>query len=217
MKTLVVSDEMERTLFSEQTPHLFKDIDLIISCGDLPYYYLEYIEDAINAPLLFVHGNHDPIVEYWERGERTSPMGAVNLHQKVISFNKFIFAGFEGSIKYRNSDRMYTQMQMWIKVIKIIPFLLWNKLMHGRFLDVLVTHAPPAGIHELKDFPHTGFKAFRWIIETFKPAIHFHGHVGNFFQRNNETIFSDTCIINIYGHKVVQIDTKRMMNSERVL
>ena len=34
--------------------------DVIVSCGDIPWDDLEHIVDAVNAPLLFVPGNHDP-------------------------------------------------------------------------------------------------------------------------------------------------------------
>ncbi|QLQ07363.1 MAG: hypothetical protein HZY76_15965 [Anaerolineae bacterium] len=33
-------------------------IDAIVSCGDLPFYYLEYLAGVLNAPTYFVFGNH---------------------------------------------------------------------------------------------------------------------------------------------------------------
>jgi len=42
----------------------FGDVELVLSCGDLPYYYLEYIVSMLNVPLLYVHGNHDAPPEY---------------------------------------------------------------------------------------------------------------------------------------------------------
>ena len=35
---------------------------LILACGDLPYYYLEYIVGLLDVPLFYVHGNHDKVV-----------------------------------------------------------------------------------------------------------------------------------------------------------
>ncbi len=35
-----------------------RDVELIVSCGDLPSHYLEYIVFHVNVPLYYVMGNH---------------------------------------------------------------------------------------------------------------------------------------------------------------
>jgi Icc-related predicted phosphoesterase len=41
-----------------------------------------------------------------------------------------------------------------------------NKLKYGRYLDILVTHAAPRGIHDAEDWTHIGIKAFNWLIKV---------------------------------------------------
>ena len=44
----------------------YGDVDLLISCGDMPSVYLEFITSVLNVPLFYVRGNHDE--GYAERG-----------------------------------------------------------------------------------------------------------------------------------------------------
>ncbi len=43
VKILSVSDVELNVLYSPQIVDRFNNVDVIIGCGDLPYYYLEYI------------------------------------------------------------------------------------------------------------------------------------------------------------------------------
>ena len=61
MKILTIADIVVPALCGEFDANRFKGIDLILSCGDLPSYYLEYVVSLLDAPLFFVHGNHDNI------------------------------------------------------------------------------------------------------------------------------------------------------------
>ena len=59
MKILAVSDQVVENLYSPEVGQRFGDIDLILGCGDLPDYYLEFLVSTLNVPLYYVHGNHD--------------------------------------------------------------------------------------------------------------------------------------------------------------
>ena len=61
MRILTVSDKVEPVLYSPYIRERVGQIDLILACGDLPDYYLEYIVGVLDAPLYFVHGNHDKV------------------------------------------------------------------------------------------------------------------------------------------------------------
>jgi nucleotide-binding universal stress UspA family protein/Icc-related predicted phosphoesterase len=202
-KVLSLSDRVVWDVTNPETSQTkIEEVELIFSCGDLPYYYLENIFELYEAPLFYVRGNHDSPIEYGIKGQRIEPLGGANLHHKVVNFNNLIIAGFEGSFRYREGPYMYTQLEMWGLVLSIVPRLLFNKLIYGRYLDVLVTHAPPWGIHDKEDHVHQGFKAFRWLLKTFQPGYHFHGHIhlyGN--DEKSETIYKSTRVINTYGYK----------------
>jgi len=60
MKILAISDIVVPQLYTEQIPERFLDVDLVLSCGDLPYEYLEYIVTRLGKPLFYVRGNHAP-------------------------------------------------------------------------------------------------------------------------------------------------------------
>ncbi len=207
MKILAVSDVELDIIYSPMITQRFQDVDLVIGCGDLPYYYLEYMISMLNRPLYYVKGNHAPRkVEEGVGGQRTFPWGGVDLHRKVVREPNtgLIMAGIEGSIQYNNGPYQYSQREMWGMVIAMVPRLLYNRLAYGRYLDVLVTHAPPWQIHDKEDLPHQGVKAFRWLIETFKPAYHLHGHIHIYAQYDQtETQHGPTRVMNVYGYKQV--------------
>ena len=176
-KVLSVSDKIASFIYSPQIHNRFKGVDLIIGCGDLDYYYLEFMVSSLDAQLFYVRGNHDKVVEYSGPVQRTAPGGGVNLHRKIINYEGLLLAGVEGSLRYRPGVFQYTQDEMWRHVWGLVPGFFLNKMRFGRFLDVFVSHAPPFGIHDEDDLPHQGIKAFRWLVNVFQPAYYFHGHV----------------------------------------
>ena len=210
VKTLLVSDKVVEHIYSSQIMERYKEVDLVIGCGDLPYYYLEFILSMLNVELFYVHGNHDPEHEYLADGTAiTGPGGGVNLHRQTYKKKDLLLAGLEGSIRYREGSFQYTQQEMWFNVIQLIPALFFNKLRYGRYLDILVAHSPPYGIHNGEDHVHVGFKAFLWLMKVFKPRylVHGHRHVYNPSEAT-ETDFLDTKVINIYPYKILDIEVQ---------
>jgi uncharacterized protein len=209
MKLLAVSDVEVDMIYSPLVVQRFKDVDLIIGCGDLPYYYLEYIISMLNRPLYYVKGNHAPRrVEETVGGQREFPWGGVDLHKRVIRDETgLLMAGIEGSVNYNKGPYQYSQDEMWWMIWLMVPRLLLNRARYGRALDILVTHAPPWHIHDKEDLPHQGIKAFRWLIEVFKPSYHLHGHIHIYQQYDiTETQHGETRVINTYGFKQISLD-----------
>ena len=208
MKILFVSDRVVNRLYSPNIKERYGDVGLIVGCGDLPYYYLEYLVSMLNRPMPFVHGNHDPLEEYLPDGTAiSSPGGGKNIHGKIYIQNNIIFAGMEGSIRYKKGPFQYSQGQMWFNIYQLVPHLLLNKLRYGRYLDVLVAHSPPYGIHNGDDYTHTGFKAFLWLMQVFKPQYLIHGHRHVYSPcEDTETLYMETKVINIYPFKILEIE-----------
>lgn len=212
MKVLAVSDVEVDMIYSPLITQRFKDVDLVIGCGDLPYYYLEYIISMLNKPLYYVRGNHAPrFKEEGTGGERTFPWGGIDLHCKVTRDSSgLLLAGIEGSLNYNNGRYQYTQGEMWHMVWGLVPRLMINHMLYGRYLDIFITHAPPWKIHDKEDLPHQGIKAFRWLIQKFKPTYHLHGHVHIYQQYDvTETQLGGTQIINTYGYKTLNFQLMR--------
>lgn len=206
LKILSLSDVIVSFIYSPQVRVRFKDIDLIIGCGDLAYYYLEYVLNALDKPCYYVRGNHDKIVEYSIEAQRTAPAGAINLHKRIVKHNDLILAGIEGSLRYRPGPFQYSQTEMWNNVFSLVPGLMTNRVRYGRFLDIFVTHSPMAGIHDMPDLPHQGIKAFRWFVRVFRPTYHIHGHIHlHRPDTDSETIFHHTKVINTYSYREITL------------
>ncbi len=205
MKILAISDTVIEGLYSGGVTQRFAGTELVISCGDLPYAYPEYLLSMLNAALFYVRGNHDVSVQNWQVPQ-PGPLGGFDLHKKITRFNGLLLAGIEGSLRYRDGPFMYSQNEMWMNVFELIPGLIVNRMRYGRFLDIFVTHAPPFGIHDEIDLPHQGIKAFTWFDRVFSPKFHLHGHI-HIYNHNvkRETVFDGTRIINCYGYQEITV------------
>jgi Icc-related predicted phosphoesterase len=215
MRILSLSDVVVPFIYSPQVRERFRGVGLVVGCGDLPYYYQEYVFSMLDVPLYYVRGNHDKVEEHSVEGPRDGPMGAVDLHTRVVNYRGLLMAGVEGSVRYREGPFQYSQIEMWIHIIRLIPRMMANKSLYGRYLDVFVTHAPPRGIHDAEDLPHHGIDAFRWFVERFQPVIHFHGHI-HLYRRDavNETLLGKTRVINTYGYRETTVDGVQVANSK---
>ena len=212
MKILSVSDVELSYIYSPTLKDRFGDSDLVISCGDLPYYYLEYMISTLDVHLYYVRGNHASKVEFSMDGERRYPWGGIDLHQRCVKTqNGLLLAGLEGSLRYNNGPHQYSQAEMWMKVFSLVPGLLYNRMRHGRYLDVFVAHAPPWKIHDKEDLPHRGIKAFNWLIKVFQPAYCLHGHIHVYRSDTvTETAVGATKVINTYGYRELNLDLEQL-------
>ena len=214
MKILCISDQIDPLVYSPHIKERFADVDLILSAGDLPMDYLDFIISNLNKPLFFVFGNHhtNELRHYkkiWDTpfvvdDKEFLGCGAVYLGTKVKTEGKFILAGLGGSMRYNNGVNQFTDFQMSVEAAKLIPGLLWNRIFHGRFVDILLTHAPPHGIHDKKDKCHWGFKTYLWFIKVFKPKYLVHGHIHLYDLSDVRcTKLENTTVVNAYSHYII--------------
>lgn len=206
MKILAVSDEVVERLYTLCTSGHFRDIELILGCGDLPYPYLENLLTFLNVPLFYVPGNHDPI--HNSNNTLAYVEGGSNLDLKMIRFKKYLIAGFGGSIRYRpDGTNQHSQTDAYMRAFRMFPRLLLNRMNYGRYLDILITHSPPFGIHDEDTQAHQGLKAINWLLRVAQPRYHLHGHTH--FQRRNlspsESTQDLTKIINVFPYKIIEI------------
>ena len=221
MKILCVADHIDPLVYSDSIKNRFKDFDLVLSSGDLPLNYYDYIVSMLNKPLLFVFGNHNlkQLKFYQSKGEISgfsagSPafksVGATYVNGKVLRKFGLIIAGLGGSMWYNGGPNQYSETGMFFKILQIMPALLINRLFWGRYIDILITHAPPRGIHDKADQAHTGFKALRWFIRIFKPRYLIHGHV-HLWNRTEErrSRYYNTEVVNAYDHCIIEMESKK--------
>ncbi|MBI2758883.1 MAG: metallophosphoesterase [Chloroflexi bacterium] len=210
MKLLAVSDQVVERIYTLTGQGHFRDAELILGCGDLPYTYLEYLVSMLNVPMFYVPGNHDP--EYNPTVTATRAEGGSNLDLKRARLKGLLIAGLGGSVKYRpDGVNQHTQTEAFQRAAKLMPGLLINRLRYRRALDILITHSPPFGIHDEETKAHTGLKAINWILKWARPRYHFHGHT-HFFRQNlaaSTTQLGPTTIMNVFPYKIIEIENVR--------
>jgi Icc-related predicted phosphoesterase len=197
IKILSVSDVVDPMLHRHAGKESFTDIDVIISCGDLPPEYLTRLLNAFNVPLYFVSGNHD--IRYRDK----LPQGGFDLHGRLETIKGLRFLGLEGSRWYNDGLYQYSEAQMRAIIRRLRPAIWW----HGG-IDVVVTHAPPRYIHDAEDLCHRGFKSFRWLIDKYQPNYFIHGHIHRHFSDPAErvTVVDATKVVNTYGYNILEIE-----------
>ncbi|MDR2479783.1 MAG: metallophosphoesterase [Treponema sp.] len=214
MKILCVSDQIDPLVYSSSIKERFASTDIILSAGDLPLDYLDFIISCLNKPLLFVFGNHHiEEMKYFKRipeaymlntGGGYQGSGAIHAGSQVRIEEGLIVAGLGGSMRYNRGENQFTDFQMYLEIWKLIPRLLLNRVLRGRFVDILLTHAPPRGIHDKTDKCHWGFKAFLWFMKVFKPRYLVHGHIHLYDLSDIRcTRWGATTVINAYSHYII--------------
>lgn len=208
VNVLALSDQVLPHLYSTNVRQTYPGLDLLVGCGDLPFYYLDFLVSMLDAPLVYVRGNHDTAPQYTIDGRVLHDVpGGLNIHGRVVRVKGLWIAGLEGSMRYRPSaPLMYSESEMRAEIAPMLPRLLWNRLLTGRGADVLVTHSPPYDIHDRPDRAHTGFRVFHWLMSWFRPRFLLHGHV-HLYRRDvpRVTRFEDTLVINVYPYRLLNL------------
>lgn len=196
MNIMVLTDHESKLLYDYYNPERMKDIDLIISCGDLEPEYLSFFATLCHVPVLYVRGNHD------NKYETKPPEGCICIEDDIFVYQGVRILGLGGSMRYiPQAPNQYSEHEMKKRVRK-----LRFKLRKHKGFDILVAHAPAYQVNDLDDLPHRGFAVFRTLMEKFEPAYFLHGHVhanyGHNFKRKD--IFCKTTVINAYDFYVVE-------------
>lgn len=193
MKILIISDCEVSSLYEHINVSLYKDIDLILSAGDLPARYLSFLTTILRKPLLYVHGNHD------HRYATNPPVGCICIEDMVYEFDGIRILGIGGCMEYRGGLHQYTEKQMVKRVRKL-------KRQMKKGFDILLTHSPAFGLGDGSDQAHIGFKVFQSIMERYEPTYMIHGHQ-HLNYANNERIlhYNNTTIINAYGQYILEL------------
>src|SRR6266700_3265488 len=116
---LAVSDEVDDVLLADL--HAVRRPQLIVACGDLPFEYLGQLMNRLDAPLVFVPGNHDPDISGYRISRAGLPLraglparppwpdGAINAEQRVVDAAGLRLAGLGGCRRYTGGPNQYTE------------------------------------------------------------------------------------------------------------
>ena len=199
MNILALSDRRVPYVYSPSVKETFKDVGLIVGCGDVSSDYLEYVVSQLCTPLVYVPGNHD--------ADDFRVPGGTPVDGKVIRTAGLTVAGLGGSPRYKKDGRhQYSEREMHVRALRLLPRLLLRRLDGGQRLDLLVTHSPPLGIHDGADLTHRGFLAFRRLLWFLRPRLMLHGHVHILPNLDRwESSLYGVRILNVYPVQNVQL------------
>ncbi len=195
MKILLVADKENDFIWDHFDPERFKDVELIISCGDLQASYLSFLVTMINVPLFYVHGNHDTTFVHHP------PEGCDPIEDQIVTYKGYRFLGLGGSMKYSGRPQQFTDREMEKRIRRLKRVIRKNK-----GFDILVTHAPPFGLGDGKDLCHQGFKSFITLLDRYQPRYMFHGHMHlDYSRRERIQVYNKTAIVNGYGYYIIEV------------
>ncbi len=210
-RILAIADEVDEAVYSDKLARLRPD--LVLSCGDLPFDYLEYVVSRLDVPLVYVPGNHDPGLRpsdpTWTppglEGPKPGPQGCENADGRVVAAAGLRIAGLGGSMRYRPGSNQYTDAEMRWRALSIEVRIRLNPARRARGLDVLLTHAPPLGWGAPDDLAHRGFAAFVPLVKVLAPKLLVHGHVHPYGRSQPERNLGGTRIVNAVPSRLIEI------------
>ena len=196
MKILTLADEECAGLWDYYQPGKLDGYDLIIACGDLKASYLSFVVTMARCPVLYVPGNHD--THY----DKNPPQGCDPLDGHYVVYNGIRILGLGGCRRYRPGAHQYSEGQMRRRIRK-----LWLQLWLYKGVDIVVTHAPAAGLGDDEDFAHRGFQCLRDLLDKYHPKFHIHGHVHMNYGKHveREIDYNGTCVVNAYERHTIEI------------
>ena len=214
IRILAVADEIDEALYGPRLAELRPD--LILSCGDLPFDYLEYLTSATSAPLYYVRGNHDPGSERrsvsaylpmeYQSETPAGVIGGIDVDGRVADQAGLRIAGLGGSIRYREGPNQYTQREMGRRVRKLVRNARLRRVRDGRALDVVIAHSPPSDSGDADDAAHRGFSAFHQLIDHLHPRLMLHGHIHPHGFPTPDRTIGDTRIVNVIPHRLLEVE-----------
>ncbi len=183
-----IADMENSVLYSSSVAQALKDVDFLISAGDLSADYLEYIVTLTNKPLFYIHGNHD------DHYDVKPPGGCICIDDDLIVYQGIRILGLGGSFRYSNAKYQYTELEMKRRIRK-----LFFKIKKAGGVDIIVSHAPIKGYGDLPDYAHQGFECFLKLLEDLKPRFWFYGHVHINYASNLPRLhaYKNTMIVNV--------------------
>ncbi len=197
MKILTIADEESKYYWDFFEKSKLEGIDMILSAGDLAPQYLEFLATYSKAPIIYVHGNHDKCYD------DTPPLGCICADDTIVTHNGIRILGLGGSMKYSGGNYQYTEGEMRMRYMKLMP-----KIIINRGFDILLTHSPAKGLNDGQDLPHQGFECFNFLMDRYKPKYFIHGHVHLNYDRKlkRETMYNGTKVVNAYIKHIIDYD-----------
>lgn len=198
-RVMVIADMVHPYVYRSGFPQGLPPLDLVLSAGDIPGYFLEFLASTLTVPVVYVPGNHND--EYINEGSgRHLPQGVINADGRVVSEAGLKIAGWGGVPRYRDGENQYTPAQARWGLGK----LAWRA--RGG-VDIFLTHAPPTGPHAGSDYAHRGCEFINGFIQKRRPKLVVHGHIHEY--EGKKVSYTDEAsgaqVLNAYGYHILEL------------
>ena len=196
IRILAISDQLDPTLIDQRNRVAIGQIDLIVGCGDLAREDLGFVGDAINAPIVYIRGNHD-VNERWAHSDCCpEAIESTAVHRVAgLPLAGLTWPGQGGRHAIRSERRA------WAQALRLATRRL------GRPEPVIVfSHVPPFGAGDLPDGEyHRGFRGYRWLLDRLQPPLWLHGHTPLADVTDWQGRCGNTTVVNVTGAVVVEL------------
>ena len=196
IRILAVSDQLDPTLVDQRNRAGIGPIDFIVGCGDLSKEDLAFIADAINAPIVYVRGNHDSS-ERWDHSD-CCPDAVQSTAVRRLAGVPLAGLGWPGP---GGRHAIRSERKAWNQAMGLATRRL------GRPEPVIVfSHVPPFGAGDLPGGEyHRGFRGYRWLLDRLKPPLWLHGHTPLADVTDWQSRCGETTVVNVTGAVVVEL------------
>jgi hypothetical protein len=204
IRILAASDEPDPALDHAANRDALGRLDLVIGCGDLGPEYVAFLGDAFKAPFVYVRGNHDHGGTW--RGAPNIPVESAGIDEQTLRGVSLLGFGWPRlrEIEQRG-DRVTPRRDgdAWRQVVAKVGLGLLRPA--GRPWLVF-SHVPPKGAGDTPGDPfHTGFAAYRTVLDRLEPRLWLHGHTTRASQRNPIVEHGRTTLVNVTGSVLVEL------------
>ena len=183
LKVLVITDT-HGCLSSDEIP-IGSNADVCFLLGDFSYEDLMIIkENVIDMPIYGVLGNHDSF-DLYQRA------GIDNIHGRVVDVDGVKVAGFQGSLRYKNSNFPFYDDDESVDIADCIDRA-----------DILISHDSPKYLHGDEDWAHSGLQGITYYCEKWNVSLNIHGH---FHECSEHYMQNGTKSICCYGVQLIDI------------
>ena len=198
IRLLAISDQFNPALGDERSRRAIGPVDLIVGCGDLDCEDLAFLADGFNAPLVYVHGNHDAGPR-WDASKAYCPeaiRSAAERSEAGLTIAGLSWPGRRGPGAHRSEGGA------WRQALRLAARRM------GRSRPVIViSHVPPLGAGDMPSAAgyHRGFRGYSWLMGRLRPPLWLHGHTPLAATTEWRIQRGSTTLVNVTGAVVIEI------------
>lgn len=204
IRILAASDEPDPALDHVSNREALGALDLVVGCGDLSPESVAFLGDAFQAPFVYVRGNHDHGGAW--RGAPHVPVESAGIDEQTLAGVSLVCLGWPclDDVEGRG-DRVTPRRDgdAWRQVVAKLGLGLLRPASRPW---LVVSHVPPKGAGDAPDDPfHTGFAAYRTVLDRLGPRLWLHGHTTRASQRTPIVEHGPTTLVNVTGSVLVEL------------